>query len=1541
MRRAALWLLTLCAIASLGSQWPEWHSKPTSALPSTLPQQLASSGDGFAQGGAAFVCPSNGDCALFSPDYGETTQCTGTLPDGNGFTSISGANSTCAGGVFDTSALGTTVFTTKDPPGCASDEVCEMWIDMLHVGPDEGNGRDGLGFNGTGRDMCNWHLSSGLLSVQNFSQPLGAGPNDLIVSTGYTIPNDTRVRLTLIWDPTDGGCLGLVDPENARDRIGSLGSARAVNVDNAAIAPVTVRVENFAGRHFVSFENYATCSEGCETQAGATNIVFITLDDVGTQNVLDVATPELDGLSTAGFYTERFTTASICGPTRVSWNTGLFPQTHTVNNPTAPGDVQPEWRWLGAMLADAGVDRREVVGKWGAASSSSSTTQGAANVILSGHTYYAGAPNANPDFLDSPGDWARWEGVEAQTTGTPAAVADQFDGVYNWDWVRDRCIQRLHSMQSKDHFYLECGLNAVHEPANDPAGGAPYTRAAAACGVADEGEDCIDDEMMSWADEAVGLIVDAIPNKTNTVVIVVTDNGTWSQRASERDTAAGANPGGAKFTDNEAGITGPLWAAYGGVAAVAGTADDHIHAADLYATFGDINGFDVRANYTQSAAGDLLHIDGISAWDRLNGTCGTVDCFDPILGTYTSRGAGNGQGGRPGPGLDRHTLRSRQAGLCKLVCDDKLAAGDGEPFCESRSTGSCVRTGYPWACCTGLASGSCDGSNSLVFLLPDETTEETSSPQCASALNVRKWEAQLSNRYHFRMTWCEEGVVSRCQAYEDGSPLQGGMTDALLLHHLGYIETTNGAQVKAPIVETNAPPISGYAMEPHHEGNGECVDVGDPHPGCTGAGTGNVGNVPWISYVTGMPVESDVARFDVVFQLPNLATGSWTPFRLYDAAFANQCSIVWPSDTADVLSLRADGAPNTPLLLNVSTTLDPDEWYVLRLEADGTGNTCTGWLDLFDPTAAYTHWGAGNGQLGYAQTTGTLTSTAEVWSELVVNDATRYLRVAGWRYAAEQDGIISNTAAPVGGIIYVGPENLAGAAKEPANAWGDAGNPGTDPAAPTVFSAAGASNPRLVIAQCGTYVGDESMISIRENRGWSDGPGLYAPNVVRAEEDGCVHLKGDSAPAVTCPGEVVEDICLDDEGPLIITANYWMALGFNSSSLHRTAIRTSGEDKDTDRGQGIRARRIIAWKDPLLCDGPCTIEKDKSRYDAMYGGSDIDDPNVHCSAMSDCDDCEWQDVVAFGWCRKANEMYRDVRPIMRRSAFRNDGNWPYVSPSNHKAITCAYRSIDPRCENIIATIGGSPNPLVHPADYDDRPSVFSTDGQAVRSDGTFDSWIPEGRDAHNIGMTIEASIGYALDTAFLTANDGNRIGAAGSFPNKGVKGVTLRDFATRIQAEADRGIGLYECDDALQEPCTQVEGGLCEGGCNWTRGDDQVAAPTTYERVYARGSGNFTSDQWVDAGGNDLGTDTAERGNIWDGTSANICLRMRNGVLSDKPLFPWPMQERLNAVASLTEWEAWDIEADLQTAFELIPTECGGPGDASDATLPATLPFTL
>jgi arylsulfatase A-like enzyme len=385
-------------------------------------------------------------------------------------------------------------------------------------------------------------------------------------------------------------------------------------------------------------------------RVAAPNVVVIVADDLGYGDLScmgsDFATPNLDRLAASGVrFTDWYSTAPVCSPSRASLLTGLYPTRTGVTDVLAstrgvvPG-LRPGIPTLPQALRDAGY-KTALVGKWhlGTAPASWPDKHGfddwfgflAGCVDYYSHLYYYDHETDPVHDL--------WEnGREVYRNGR-----------YLTELFTEHAVRRIREWTTADSspFFLYLSYNAPHYPMHAPSTYVdrfrhlpPDRRIMAA--------------MVSSLDDGIGAVVDELARRDvlqDTIVFFMSDNGpspeTRNWLDGQRTPWEGGSAGGLKgkkFTLFEGGIRVPAILSWPAAIAPGQVVSTPLVALDLFPTI-------LRA---AGGSADDYRLDGVDLTDLLLGWCTELD--HPIYWSFRNQ----------------HAVRE---GRWKLMLDQ-----DGEPW---------------------------------------------------------------------------------------------------------------------------------------------------------------------------------------------------------------------------------------------------------------------------------------------------------------------------------------------------------------------------------------------------------------------------------------------------------------------------------------------------------------------------------------------------------------------------------------------------------------------------------------------------------------------------------------------------------------------------------------------------------------------------------------------------------------------------------------------------------------------------------------------
>ncbi|MFE6780719.1 sulfatase-like hydrolase/transferase [Streptomyces sp. NPDC057680] len=314
------------------------------------------------------------------------------------------------------------------------------------------------------------------------------------------------------------------------------------------------------------------------------NLVVVLADDLGRGELGAygqklITTPRLDGLAAEGLrFTDAYSTAAVCAPSRCSLLTGLHTGHATVRaNPSgAQGSLTAADTTFAQVLRARGY-RTGVIGKWGfGPESADQDSHPNARGFEEFHGYidHGHAHQYYPAYL-----WHN--GVKEPI----AANAGGAKGAYAPDLLRQRALDFL-DRHAAEPFLLLLTPTVPHAPSDIPAHGAYASRSWSA---ADKGHAA----QVSLFDALVGDVVDrlgALGLADDTIVLVTSDNGPHEEGGVNPDLFDSNGPlRGYKRNLYEGGVRVPL-VAWGPGRVRTGTSDRPTPLTDLLPTLAELGG---------------------------------------------------------------------------------------------------------------------------------------------------------------------------------------------------------------------------------------------------------------------------------------------------------------------------------------------------------------------------------------------------------------------------------------------------------------------------------------------------------------------------------------------------------------------------------------------------------------------------------------------------------------------------------------------------------------------------------------------------------------------------------------------------------------------------------------------------------------------------------------------------------------------------------------------------------------------------------------
>lgn len=296
---------------------------------------------------------------------------------------------------------------------------------------------------------------------------------------------------------------------------------------------------------------------GCQTAPEIPNVILIVTDDqgwvdLGSYGAEDLVTPHLDSLAAGGLrFTDFYTAAASCSPSRAAFLTGMYPQRVGIPGvlmPQSRRGLHPDERTLAEMLKELGY-ATAIFGKWHLGHDSLHLP------LQHGFDEYLGIPYSNdmtPDAVKNPNPPARRH--------PPVPLLDGFRTIElepDQSQLTRRYTERATAFIDANHdkpFFLYLPHTFPHVPlfVSDAFEG-------------QSGAGLYADVIME-IDWSVGQIIETLQHHNligNTLVIFSSDNGPWLIKGDHSGHAGPLREG--KGTTFEGGHRVPMLMSWPGV----------------------------------------------------------------------------------------------------------------------------------------------------------------------------------------------------------------------------------------------------------------------------------------------------------------------------------------------------------------------------------------------------------------------------------------------------------------------------------------------------------------------------------------------------------------------------------------------------------------------------------------------------------------------------------------------------------------------------------------------------------------------------------------------------------------------------------------------------------------------------------------------------------------------------------------------------------------------------------------------------------------
>ena len=319
----------------------------------------------------------------------------------------------------------------------------------------------------------------------------------------------------------------------------------------------------FSRRTFLAGSPAAAAAAGLAPAAGARKpnfIIFLCDDlgshDLGCQGATDTKTPNIDALAKSGArFTDWYSNAPVCAPSRGALMTGRYPQRNgVVNNGIA---LKPSEKTIAEVLKPAGY-ATAALGKW--------HLGGTPDTVPNAHgfDYYFGFHDGCTDYYSHRFYWGEPRRVNFHDLWRNREEVFE-DGQYLTELLAKEARGFIDSHRNEP-FFLYVPFNAVHYPMHAPR---KYVERFPDLGQ----ERQMYAAMLSAADDAVGAIMGDVKRHgllDHTLVFFTADNGaTTEARAglNQKTATAGSNGRlrGYKFSLFDGGMRMPAIMSWPGV----------------------------------------------------------------------------------------------------------------------------------------------------------------------------------------------------------------------------------------------------------------------------------------------------------------------------------------------------------------------------------------------------------------------------------------------------------------------------------------------------------------------------------------------------------------------------------------------------------------------------------------------------------------------------------------------------------------------------------------------------------------------------------------------------------------------------------------------------------------------------------------------------------------------------------------------------------------------------------------------------------------
>jgi hypothetical protein len=379
-------------------------------------------------------------------------------------------------------------------------------------------------------------------------------------------------------------------------------------------------------------------------------------------------------------------------------------------------------------------------------------------------------------------------------------------------------------------------------------------------------------------------------------------------------------------------------------------------------------------------------------------------------------------------------------------------------------------------------------------------------------------------------------------------------------------------------------------------------------------------------------------------------------------------------------------------------------------------------------------------------------------------------------------------------------------------------------------------------------------------------------------------IHGTSGSPITIKALNDGKVLIDGEGartPIWLYANNWTVIeGINARNGENNP-NTGGGTVLRISSDNVVVRRVVVW--------------------------DAGDTNSELVGVHYAQNVLLEDIAAFGIARKVYSASQDGNYVTCRRCW---GRWEgshYVGPKH--TLSLVYNNYNMTVENFIGTWSGEKMKqtyytICQSGDTNSLCGRLMTNYEVDQPYGVFaiDNINDSFSSNKQANSKILGSIAYIQSGDMYAPSHLLRQGFVGS--------LQLKDVVAYIGPGSHSGVGTFVFyggqGNLVASNLTGIGGAGMSGLSNWqTSNTEQGATPSNVSSIFTGTAG------------------------------ATVCKRYRDGVLTNEPLWPWPMDQRIYDAMIQAGRTPFYVTQKIESIFGPIPSECRSSGGGQDSQAPA------